>query len=731
VFEGFGCDAVTSWPLGFAQPPVTATLYDLIPLNRSGDYLDQSPLYRGFYEEKLRELQQCNHLLSISEYSKQQAQKLLNYPPDKITNIGGSTSLHTESDAGDHSPPTGLNNLQLRNRFTKPFILYIGGADPRKNLPVLIKAFGSLPRHLLNAHNLLICGKIPPPELRNLQSIIRHTKIKTNNVIFAQYVSDADLRYLYSECALFVLPSLEEGFGLPALEAMSLGAVAIAGNNSSLPEVIGHPEALFDASSVSSLRDKLVDVLANEDLRAALKSHNLAQVKKFSWNATAKAAWETFERGTATNRLPSAELSIVDVDEICDAISVNPRSSTLTAKDCDALAGCIDQNVPSPNRPPRFFVDISELVQRDAGTGVQRVTRSILNVLLAKGVDGFTVNPVYATIDKPGYRYAGDNVQKFGFISDGEPAGALIDVQPGDIFLGLDLQHHVVDAQMAFLRFMRRIGASLNFVVYDLLPIQFPDFFPIGSAEGHKTWLHQITSFDGAFCISRAVADELTEWIATNRPERLGKCRVEWFHLGADVEQVIASKGLPADAEKTLQKLKSKPTFLMVGTVEPRKGHQQVLAAFEQLWQSQTDVNLCIVGKEGWRMGDFVARMNKHPEFGNRLVWISGATDEYLELIYTNSSCLIAASYGEGFGLPLVEAAAANTPIIARDIPVFREVMADEAFYFQAESGQSHAASISEWLSLFDQNKHPQPKPKLLRSWTESSAELLGKLCNV
>jgi glycosyltransferase involved in cell wall biosynthesis len=88
--------------------------------------------------------------------------------------------------------------------------------------------------------------------------------------------------------------------------------------------------------------------------------------------------------------------------------------------------------------------------------------------------------------------------------------------------------------------------------------------------------------------------------------------------------------------------------FLMVGTLEPRKGHEQVLDAFEMLWQSDLPVNLVIVGKQGWMVEELADRIRTHSELNKRLFWLEGISDKYLEQVYKVSSSLIAASYGEG-----------------------------------------------------------------------------------
>jgi glycosyltransferase involved in cell wall biosynthesis len=106
------------------------------------------------------------------------------------------------------------------------------------------------------------------------------------------------------------------------------------------------------------------------------------------------------------------------------------------------------------------------------------------------------------------------------------------------------------------------------------------------------------------------------------------------------------------------------------------------------------------------------------------LFWLEGISDEYLEKIYAASSCLIAASYGEGFGLPLIEAAQHKLPIMARDIPVFREVAGEHAYYFEAETADGLAVDIKSWIGLYTQEKHPQSVNMQWRTWKESADQL-------
>ncbi len=182
--------------------------------------------------------------------------------------------------------------------------------------------------------------------------------------------------------------------------------------------------------------------------------------------------------------------------------------------------------------------------------------------------------------------------------------------------------------------------------------------------------------------------------------------------------------GLSAQDELVLEKIGSRPSFLMVGTVEPRKRHEQVLNAFEQLWAAGSDATLVIAGKAGWMVDKLLHRLANHPERDSRLLWLKGSSDELLDRMYKASTCLIAASLNEGFGLPLIEAAKHGLPVIARDIPVFREVAGDHAFYFSDDSPTALAQAIRTWLDLNQRQAHPRSQGMPWLTWAQSARRI-------
>jgi glycosyltransferase involved in cell wall biosynthesis len=404
------------------------------------------------------------------------------------------------------------------------------------------------------------------------------------------------------------------------------------------------------------------------------------------------------------------------------------------------LSQTLAATLPIPCRPKRLFLDVSATSLSDHKTGIERAVRALTLALLDAAPGGYRVEPVYLSNEEAGWRYRYARRYTFGLL--GCPADILTDeiVEPecGDVLVGLDMSGDLlIQAEREGLyEYYRNRGVTVYFMVHDLLPITMPDAFPPGADERHAEWLQAVSKFDGAICVSKAVADDFVGWLKDSGLEWSGRrpFRIAWSHHGADIENTVASRGLPDNAHWTLGRLHSRPSFLMVGMIEPRKGHLQVLEAFSELWRQGLEINLVIVGKVEWAdlpeyrrrtIPETIRKLRSHPELGKRLFWLEGISDEYREKIYAVSACLIAASYGEGFDLPLIEAARHKLPIIARDIPVFREMAGERAFYFKGDDPEALANAIEEWQALKLECNHPKSEDLPWLTWKESAATLL------
>lgn len=708
LFEGYGDDAVTSISPHLKPTNTAVTLYDLIPLLNQKQYLPHFA-HRNYYRRKINDLQQADLLCAISEASRIEAMHSLEVPPEKIINISAAID---ECFKPIILSSARIHQLREQYQLTRNLILCVpGGFDARKNIERLIQAYALLPNTIRKTHQLVIASHLPPKHPEQLEQIRKKAKLNQDELILTGFVPNETLVELYNLAELFVFPSLHEGFGLPVLEAMACGAPTIGSNQSSIPEVIALPEALFDPNSAQAIATKITEVLSNPTLKMYLKQHGLARSKAFSWESCAKRTLEGFE--ALVNQSPPLHAISSSLD------TLQPIFSKLKPLDQYQLLPCLTYNEIKPSKR-QLLLDISVLVKDDGKTGIQRVVRSLLTELLTYPPQEFEVHLIY--FNNVRYYYANEFTSRC-INQIRHETDSPVDFFQDDIYLALDLTASHIP--FSTYQHLKQRGIHLYFIIYDLLFAHRPDWWPREVPPLLLQWLKEITQVaTGAICISHTVAEDIRQWIIKNPPDRSTPLQISSFHLGADIENSAPSKGLPNNAHFILSTLKKNPSFLMVSTLEPRKGHAQTLSAFEILWQEKLPFNLVIVGKKGWLVDALVERITKHPELNKRLFWLESISDEYLTLIYNASICLIAASEGEGFGLPLIEAAKHELNILARDLPVFREVLQDNAHYFSGLDPEPLATAIQDWLLLHHENNVPQSRHLKWLTWHQSAEQL-------
>lgn len=1093
LFEGWGDDSVVSLGAADDDHRHVATLYDLIPLIYPERYL-HDPRYERWYYRRLSLLKRCGLLLAISNSSCREATELLGVPPDRVAVVSAAAS---ESFVRTPASEEVWARWQQQYGITRGYVLYVGGYDVHKNVEGLLTAYADFPSALQNRHPLVLAGRCDAQIKRQLVGWARRLGLDRPNLVFTDEIDDCELRLLYSNCHVFVAPSLHEGFGLPALEAMACGAAVVGSSIASLPEVIGYQEALFDPRSPSSITNKLQQVLTDANMHRRLREHATRQAPQFSWEASARSALTAIEQhcerspkwfvrkprprliyvsplppacsgvadysarllrdlashyeieviadhfevldpwvqanfpfrsvdwlrsfsdtearvlyhmgnspvhafmfelmrqrpgvvmlhdfflGGVRNWMGSSPIAGVtssfeqvlfehhgygallhdmrhgrrstvekypmnlDVldralgilvhshhaidlarlhwgERVVNKFRVVPFAKALSHRDRDSarrllgigqddfvvcsfgwlahtklnhsllnawlgsslandsrcrlifvgeneggefgeniiatinraslshrirITGFVDtdryadylaaadiavqlrtasrgetsaaifdvlaQGIPlianahgsvnelpdnvflklddnfsekelivaledlkedpslrqrlatnasdwlhhhhhpvvaaehyrdaiewfsgqnaralneyaldklqrnaksvqqaermrrdgydwiARNRTrldkPRLFVDVTATSSTKLNTGIQRVVRGVMTQLLSADNLPWRVEPV---------KWAdGKLVQALPYalhLLEHPPIGASgeeVYPQAEDQFLGLDWVPDVVVKNKALLDAWRARGVKMFFVVYDLLPVRMPHRFPEHISPMHAHWLQCIGHYaDALLAISKAVVDDLRDWYECYPPVRNTPLGLGYFYPGNDPISTRPTRGVPKDAPEVVQRLRDTPSFLMVGTVEPRKGHAFVLDAFERLWAGGESAYLVIVGRHGWMSEALGKRLRSKEASGGRLIWIERASDEYLEQLYGAARALIAASEGEGFGLPLVEAARRGLPVIARDIPVFREVTESSADYFDGNDvnsliGVVRAVSVSK-----------------------------------
>lgn len=293
LIEGFGDNAVHSIGLLTESFPVAATFYDVIPLINRVQYFDPSPFFEKLYLQKLNYLCQADLFLAISESSRQEAIKYLKIADEQVVNISAA--------ADECFKPVDITLSAQRSMLSRfglscPFIMYSGATDERKNHVRLIEAYAVLPKEVRESYQLALVGGVQPDDRKRFEQSIAHNGLVLGrDVIITGRVDDHEMVMLYNLCALFVFPSWHEGFGLPALEAMSCGAAVVGSNTTSLPEVIGRLDVLFDPFDVLAISNEILRVLSDDKLHAELVQHGLNQAKKFSWDKSADLAVKAME----------------------------------------------------------------------------------------------------------------------------------------------------------------------------------------------------------------------------------------------------------------------------------------------------------------------------------------------------------------------------------------------------------------------------------------------------
>lgn len=351
----------------------------------------------------------------------------------------------------------------------------------------------------------------------------------------------------------------------------------------------------------------------------------------------------------------------------------------------------------SAGSPPRFsgrlLVDVSVISRNDAGTGIQRVVRAIAHNLAALE-DSCPFPIVFVQCHKR--RYIRLALGQDGFQATSEEVG----FQSGDLFLGLDFALDDLWRMRRELAAMRKGGVRFWYLVHDFLPLTQPQWFSAPTVLRFANWLAiMAATADGFFCVSAPVARRLPGVLAVHTG--LGACPAAVvIPMGSDLSGSHPSRGLPPGFDLLLQQLDGGKVLLQVGTIEPRKGHSDSLAAMEELWRRGSDLRLVLVGAAGWKMDDFIARLRHHPELGHRLFWTDRISDEALDRLYQVCFGTIFPSLAEGFGLPVVEALAHGKPVLARRLDVFQPLEGRGVTLFEPElSADSLADAIAHWLS--------------------------------
>lgn len=276
-YEAFFPRADLTFFFNYIVPPridgkVITTVHDLTYI-RYPETMDKKNL-RRIKKDIAYSLQRSDRILAVSEFSKQELCQLLRVPEEKVSVVYNAPALSEEvADA---------KSLFHKHGITKPYILYVGTLEPRKNLMRLMNAFEKLKQTEGIPHQLVLAGG----KGWNSEDILEHTQ-KNPDILTIGYVTNAEKNVLYQNASLFAFPSLYEGFGIPPLEAMHFGCPVVCANAASLPEVVGDAAELVDPMEVDSIAAGMLRVLTDESYRMELVQRGYTQAKKFNWEDSA------------------------------------------------------------------------------------------------------------------------------------------------------------------------------------------------------------------------------------------------------------------------------------------------------------------------------------------------------------------------------------------------------------------------------------------------------------
>ncbi len=236
-------------------------------------------------------VRRARRIITVSRFSRLELAKHLRVPETKVDVIyEGCEPLAA---AEQITQPAFARNLK------QPFVLYVGNAYPHKNLERLLEAWRSLKR-LGRSEPLVIVGK-PDYFLKRLEQTAERLGLAPNRglVRFPGYVTDGELRWLYQHATLYVFPSLMEGFGLPALEAMQEGLPVAAAACSCLPEILGDAAAYFDPNNVQDIARTVAALLADPARRQNLARLGRRQAERYDWPETARQTLAIYQQTLA------------------------------------------------------------------------------------------------------------------------------------------------------------------------------------------------------------------------------------------------------------------------------------------------------------------------------------------------------------------------------------------------------------------------------------------------
>ena len=727
LFEGGTQGSIITW---FASandliPHVVTTLHDITPLIMSQKYL-QRRRYKRWYMRKLHDSISADTILTVSEFAKRTIHEYLGVDLNKIVvNYPGC-------DHGFWRPDPKYSQFGNKENY----FFYVGSGDMNKNVSTLVEAYCLLDEVYRRRCKLIIAGQRSADDVSELEKIAFTHLNSADDIRFLGQIDDNKLLALMQRCKAFIFPSLLEGFGSPPLEAMACGAPTLVSAHSSMCEVMNDKRAQFDPRNAYELSHLMTKLMTDNGFGQDLIDVGITQAQKFSYELAAKKLLQVFLSRPRRKRLRSnSQILLAKKAELANILpSLNYQVKGELAQ------SFVDSQIFACKK--RIFWDVSNIVEFDYITGIQRFVydniRSFGTILSDKITHGtLEVVPIYET----------NQVNKFcrakfidGFycpVADPLPSDR-VEFHDGDILILADLNPSLVVRNHDYFLQLCNRGIRVINVLHDIITITNPEYFfdlsdfKDGSQHPvvaeHEKFLACIAQYSGVVAISKTVLENYQNWRKTNQVECGSFYFEDYNHPGVYSTRATGNELIEDEniyLKDILEKNDDIPMFLMVSTIEPRKGHKVILDAFEKLWSENEDVLLVFVGRPGWLMDDFIDKIKNHRELNKHFFWLNGVSDEYVMKLYSVCTGVIVASYDEGFGLATIEGAQFGKPLFLRDVRIFREIAGSHATYFKDERAIPLAASIKQWMLKIKEHTVPDSSKIKLKSWQDSAHKLI------
>lgn len=634
LFEGAQGGAVTSIGRFPGLAPAAMTLYDLIPLLNPEKYLG-SDWGRAWYFDKLEMLKCSPLLLSISAHAREEALQALQIEPDRIVNMSSAISPHFRP-----LPIGPAERAMLHQRFgvRDGYIMYSGAMEPRKNAERLLQAFALLGDALLAGHQLVIAGKISSHDMVRFNGLTSQLGI-ADRVVYTGYITDDELIALYSAASLYVFPSLHEGFGLPALEAMACGTPTIGSATTSVPEVIGRADALFDPTSVADIARAMRRVLEEPAFAASLRAHAPQQAARFSWDTTACTALAAFEQVVASRprqqRVWPASRDALDGQYRQLVRAIGAIATDVPATDDDLLAAA-----PAIARATQAGLAIARggdlparLDWRVEGPFDSSYSLALVNRSLAMALRDRGHNVVLHSTEGPG-----DFPASPDFLAANPDIARLHAGEPT-----MPAERATVSSRMLYPPRVADMASRINTV----------HLYPWEESGFPQAWMEDFnTHLQGISCLSTHVRKIMVD-NGASIPLSVGCCGVDhWLQIVPDAGYRVEGRGF---------------RFLHVSSCFPRKGVDALLHAYGQAFTSADDVSLIIktFANPHNEVHRWLAEASEgRTDYPDVRIIEGDISDAELKSLYSQCHALVSPSRAEGFGLPMAEAMLMDLPVI-------------------------------------------------------------------